>query len=272
MIRQFVTFDEAAEELETDREGLRQGFETGLACDLPAYAYSDDLPFLGVLQEINLSLADSPRLRTIGGELVINRAYPSSEGVSGDGLVLDRRFFDDFADFYQSDEKQRDIGYPVTFVLNGYFRISHDDVKKAARKPGYPISYAAPFSWWSHDLLPQTDSGDIFHWFFLLERNNYCSPPAIQEFRFHIADLQALKARQLNPNRKAEIDERMDPRERISLLCIIGALASEQKLDLSHPYKAAESIAAMIPDMELKARTIGDHLKAVQEAMDSRRK
>ncbi|MEO6924757.1 MAG: hypothetical protein ABI142_13095 [Bryocella sp.] len=58
---------------------------------------------------------------------------------------------------------------------------------------------------------------------------------------------------------------------RRTLLCIIGGLAKGNGLELSEPYKDAEVIAAMMPDVRLSPHTIGNYLKTVQEAMDSRR-
>lgn len=66
-------------------------------------------------------------------------------------------------------------------------------------------------------------------------------------------------------------DKPLDARERTTLLCIIGALAEHAKLDLAQPMKAGEAVAAMMPDVKLSGRTIGEHLKAVREAMDSRK-
>ncbi len=64
----------------------------------------------------------------------------------------------------------------------------------------------------------------------------------------------------------------LDARERVSLLCIIGALAHAAKIDLSEPYKAGEIVAKLLPDgTSLTARTIGNHLKAVREATGSRK-
>jgi hypothetical protein len=68
-------------------------------------------------------------------------------------------------------------------------------------------------------------------------------------------------------------DERpLDRRTRASLLCIIGALAEQANLDLSQPMKAGDAIEKMLPgDVRLSGRTIGEHLKAVRVAMDSRK-
>lgn len=66
-------------------------------------------------------------------------------------------------------------------------------------------------------------------------------------------------------------DRPLDPRERTTLLCIIGALAGHAKLDLSKPTKAGDAIAAMMPGLKLAGRTIGEHFKEVREAMDSRK-
>ncbi len=67
------------------------------------------------------------------------------------------------------------------------------------------------------------------------------------------------------------IEKPLRERERTTLLCIIGALATHAQLDLSQPYKAGDAIAAMLPgDVKLPGRTIGDHLKVVVEAMGKR--
>jgi hypothetical protein len=70
---------------------------------------------------------------------------------------------------------------------------------------------------------------------------------------------------------KAGAADPLDSRERTTLLCIIGALAAHAQLDLSQPLKTGNAIAAMMPDVKLSGRTIGEHLKAVREAMDSRK-
>jgi hypothetical protein len=62
----------------------------------------------------------------------------------------------------------------------------------------------------------------------------------------------------------------LDARERATLLCIIGVLAKEARVDLSQPMKAGEAIAAMIPSIKINPRTIGEHLSRVDAAMDSR--
>lgn len=62
----------------------------------------------------------------------------------------------------------------------------------------------------------------------------------------------------------------LDERERTTLLCIIGALAREQRIDLSQPMKAGDTVAAMAPELDLSGRTIGEKLKQVGEAMGRR--
>lgn len=62
----------------------------------------------------------------------------------------------------------------------------------------------------------------------------------------------------------------LDERERTTLLCIIGALARQQKLDISQPMKAGDAIAAMAPELDLSGRTIGEKLKVVDDAMERR--
>lgn len=68
-------------------------------------------------------------------------------------------------------------------------------------------------------------------------------------------------------------DKKLDTRERTTLLTIIGALADAARLDLNQHNKAGDAVAAMLRSKEvtLSGRTIGEHLKAVREAMDSRK-
>jgi hypothetical protein len=68
-------------------------------------------------------------------------------------------------------------------------------------------------------------------------------------------------------------DKPLGERERASLLCIIGALAKMAPLDISQPYKAASQVEATLSEegVTLAPRTIGDHLKAVPEALHSRK-
>jgi hypothetical protein len=65
-------------------------------------------------------------------------------------------------------------------------------------------------------------------------------------------------------------DKPLDTRERTTLLCIIGALARQQELDLSQPSKTGDAIAAMAPELKWSGRAIGEHLKGVSDAMASR--
>jgi hypothetical protein len=62
----------------------------------------------------------------------------------------------------------------------------------------------------------------------------------------------------------------MTVRERSSLLSIIAALAKDAKLDLSEPWKAAQSIEAMTVRLgaRVAARTILNHLKAIPDALE----
>ncbi|KAB0537916.1 MULTISPECIES: hypothetical protein [Xanthomonas] len=64
----------------------------------------------------------------------------------------------------------------------------------------------------------------------------------------------------------------LDERERTTLLCVIGALARHANLDLSQHMKAGDTIAAIVPELQLTGRTIGEHLKKVGEAMEKRTK
>jgi len=62
----------------------------------------------------------------------------------------------------------------------------------------------------------------------------------------------------------------LDERERTTLLCIIGALARQQGIDISQHMKAGDTVAAIAPELQLSGRTIGEKLKLVREAMERR--
>lgn len=57
-----------------------------------------------------------------------------------------------------------------------------------------------------------------------------------------------------------------------TLLCIIGGLAKSSKFDISEPYKAGEVIENSLDQDSVKvsSHTIGDYLKLVPAAMESR--
>ncbi|WP_149365833.1 hypothetical protein [Rhodanobacter sp. T12-5] len=90
----------------------------------------------------------------------------------------------------------------------------------------------------------------------------------------HVVELllenERLRARERDRERP---DMSLDSRQRTTLLVIIGALADAANLELSQHNKAGETVAAMLDSKGVKVsgRTIGEHLKAVREAMDSRK-
>ena len=78
--------------------------------------------------------------------------------------------------------------------------------------------------------------------------------------------------REFEQTQDSEPDKKsLDPRERKTLLCIIGALAKAAKLDISSPYKAGAVVEKMLPGQKISARRIGDHLKLVPDALEDRR-
>lgn len=85
--------------------------------------------------------------------------------------------------------------------------------------------------------------------------------------------LDAVRRFKTPPTQAAPADKPPDSRIRTTLLNIIGALADAANLDLSQHYKAGDTVAAMLATkgVTYSGRAIGEHLKAVREAMDSRK-
>jgi hypothetical protein len=91
--------------------------------------------------------------------------------------------------------------------------------------------------------------------------------------RFLVADIAQIQELTSARNSVLKVERSLDLRERTTLLTIIGALADEAKLDLSHPHTAGQALEKILDakGVKISARTIGEHLKAVHEAMDSRK-
>lgn len=97
---------------------------------------------------------------------------------------------------------------------------------------------------------------------------------------FRVADLERLgrasrgQAGEIPSIRSGEMasDEKpLGERERTTLLCMIGALARGADLSLDKPHKAATALIALAPELTLGERTVGEHLKKVAKAMESRK-
>ena len=274
MIKQFLSFDEAAAELGTDYNGLREGFETGLASKLPAFVYCGDLPFLAVIVGARIE-SDGQS----GEEIIPFFRLPDGrkigESFFGDVDIDFHELGDELGDVESSSVSRKVSGQSATFVLRGYFRVAAHEMKKAAREHCLGMTCIAPASWWrDHAFMPKSKNGHPIIMFRIcpIDHDAYRYPPELKQVRFRIEDVLQLKARAVSliysPN-----DKPMDARERTTLLAVIGALAEPAKLDLSQHHKAGEAVAAMLAakGVTISGRTIGEHLKAVREAMDSRK-
>ena len=138
------------------------------------------------------------------------------------------------------------------YMLRGWFHVDPDSATAIARM----------------------EHGDAARVTVLGDRGGGASTAFHPDEHFELADLwfRAADVVNLGANSGSVADRKsLEPRERTTLLCIIGALAAHTKLDLSQPMKAGNAIAAMMPDVNLSGRTIGEHLKAVRGAMDSRK-
>ena len=75
------------------------------------------------------------------------------------------------------------------------------------------------------------------------------------------------------PRQQADTED-LGRRERITLLVIIGSLAKNANIDISQPFAAADVIEKLTIDLKARvsARTIGETLKKVPEALQERHK
>jgi len=104
------------------------------------------------------------------------------------------------------------------------------------------------------------------------DRNTYVPAGSLPSEAPVVVRTEALTSFVALASGKSNAPRPLDERERTTLLCIIGGLAKTQGLDLSHPFTAGEAVVKMLPDdIRLSGRTIGEHLKGVRTALDSRR-
>lgn len=269
--RTFVKWDEAAQVLGMDREGLRQALlyhwsphRSGdekkewlpVLLTLPHHEYMTTLQFdsWNRQPDIRWNNRDSYYQNcSAGGHLKF------SDGTS---MPLEGRV--DGGSWAASHG--HGTGWGHTFTVGGEkLVISPETVANACAEDGYIGGIAiAPYGW--------CEDGFPHHLCFVIvdcqntiykqqPRNLYESAVFLRKDLERIVDQRSVSA----------TAKPMDERERTSLLCIIGGLARSQNLDLSKPHKAAAAIAAMLPDVQLSERTIGEHLKRVEDALDSRR-
>ncbi|GEM_PF-2330594 len=283
MLKHFLTFSEAASELGTDIEGLRQAYEIGIAKELPAFVHAGSRPFLatlvgcGAIGEFNIE-KEANQVTLKNGTVIREAFFHDNKDPHS---LCDQDLGDQFGqvDFTLIPSSQ--TGYPGGFELRGFFRVwSSYYMQEAARECFLGMAGVAPLSWWEgkapHQLLD--DGDELPRVRFELKPTKitkFCDLPELLDVYIRSADIHTftskLASSGLEENRE-KTGKPLDARERNYLLCIIGALARNAKLDLSKPMKAGEAIARMVPEIDLKARTVGEHLKRVPGALESRRK
>jgi len=169
--------------------------------------------------------------------------------------------FSEWVDLSFADDEHEVIGegsplagwFTADYALNGWFRVDDHDASRLAR---------ARDSIFSAVTVVVDRNNDKRERFLAKQRTSLTS------LWFRMVDIERSI---VDPDRVPEEDKPLGTRERATLLCIIGALAAHAKIDIAQHMKAGQTIAAMMPDVKLSSRTIGEHLKAVREAMDSRK-
>ena len=144
---------------------------------------------------------------------------------------------------------------PPSFDLNGWFEVDKGSFWRLAHDDNYlitvfPTGSAREIGEFTLGDAPVYDFLDLWVATEHFERLRRTVPPA-----------------QAQPREKP-----LRTRERRTLLALIGVLCAENDIDLSHPSKAAGIIAriAAHTGVRISQRTIEDHLKGVDEALEAR--
>lgn len=266
--REFLTWAESVVQMQTDDEGLRQMLAFGRCRDLRAFVLAKERPFLATFESAGIALSDGDE-----GICLYSRWDSDEPTRLTDGRTLPAwGGRDNFCEWEKQETPNERTGYAAVYLLWGFLCIHPWSLKRAAEQGYCGGLDVSPPSWWdkAQSPVPFDESGRPMVQFCLIGDNEmrHRAPPAeLHELWFRTVDIERIAS----GGELTKKDKPMDARERVTLLCIIGALAQHANLDLSQPMKAGEAIAAMMPDVKVSARTIGEHLKAVGDAMDSRK-
>lgn len=231
MIKQFYTFAEAAEALQTDLDGLTQALQLGLWRTLPVYirtqpgcVYCAELlgvycneygEFLKGDAEGEENSASTLTLDDLGDDICRVQSWGTKK-TGG------------------SNPKLRPVAY-----LTGFFRVFKYSVEDAIETLSFAGGRVAPTSWWNEDgIMPQETHGpkELLGepiWSLMLadkldnatDSETFTAPPKLVDAYFRIGDVLALAANSSNVSPAP-----LDPRERASFLRIIRALSTMAKL------------------------------------------
>lgn len=272
LIRQFITFAEAAEMLGTDAEGLRQALEFGLGDYLPVYLYATGTGFLACFVGGGVQTRDD----FIDGWPSCTVTIPEFGEFTDNGGTKFDWMNDPFCSVAANYKDKSETGVEFCLDVKGYLRVIPSQLLDCARSPSQGIvTIVAPTAWWSvTSPVPKAPDGNPEVELMLLPRphEGYKYLPKCSDLMFRIADIEAMKSSETDVILDRE-KKPLDPRKRTTLLAIIGALATEVKLDLSQPYKAGQVVEALLDarGVKLSARSIGNCLKEAGQAMDDRK-
>jgi hypothetical protein len=264
--RTFYNFDEAIQRLGTDEEGFRQ-----------ILRYQFQRPEENRWLRACVDSRGGGYLATLDGELLRKPSFRSDEPAIGmDGTVIPNSGLDSFGDWSKRGS-DRGTGYGAVYTLTGIFVVSPQNMRwiaEEATATGWPITNLVAVA-----PVRDTEGGEFPKGYFVLVSDRGSEslpiPKDAKDFLFFARDIERLVTLSETPlESKREEEPELEARTRTSLLCIIGALADAAKLDLGQHYKAAQAIASMLDAkaVKLSTRTISEHLKAVPEAMESRKK
>lgn len=226
-MRYFYSWDETAQRLGTDDEGLRQSLGFGpMAIELFAFVRTSELGFIATIQGVEKA---SP--------------YDSFEPVLlSDGRTLDAwSGNDNLCSWSKQESSTRVTGFPAVYLLSGYFRVSPDALRQSARDGFLGGLQVSPLAWWAVDSPVPLKYGEPEPGFFLLNRGttgDYRPPPKeLKDLQFLAVAVDELASRneakpptdggnksaQSKPPR-SESGDSLPTRERNSLLRIIRSL------------------------------------------------
>lgn len=245
MIKQFVSLDEAAAMLETDSEGIRQGYETNTISELPCYVYSNNKPFFAKFSSAEVIINPESKYHKIqlaNGKTI--GLYPIDRA---DICIMDAG--DKFGEIDYSDLTQQTTGYPSTFSLKGYFRIKPDCLKRIAQTGSVHKSEVTPISWWDNDSIVSLNKHgvpmDFLHLLPSID-NAYADPPEFSEILFRPNEINEFKSGIKKITSELAVKEKQfTTRERNTFLRVIRALLETSK------YKPKGAAASILRQLEL---------------------
>lgn len=190
-MRQFLSWSESVERLQTDDEALRQMLAFGGWRTLRSYVRAERRSFLGTLDGTGVSMSDGN-----SGVFLYSRWDNDEPTKLTNGKTLDAwAGGDELCEWEKTERSHRITGYAAVYTMRGFWVVLPDCVRAAAVEGTFDGVGVTPPSWWlsTDPPVPLYGNGEPALHFYLLRDSRHRLPPQeLSELWFRAADIDRL--------------------------------------------------------------------------------